>query len=268
MTTYFVNQRARIETTVKDTAGVLTNATVTCTLTKPDGTTSSPSITNVSTGLYRVEPDLDQSGLWRVTWRATGAVIAGEPERFYVYPATDTWLVSLSEAKAHLNETATTNDDELKPFVAAASEFVENIVGAVARQTITDEVVHPDPDGFVWLKHPAISLTTITQTYGGTKSYVAATVTTDSPELTRGKLWLGGSYTSAYPLKVTYVAGRVQVPTLIRSAVLDYLKWDWQSQRGAGPLPYSTSEEMAAVPGTVPFKIRQKLSAYTIPGIA
>lgn len=172
-------------------------------------------------------------------------------------------IITVAEAKTHLNETTAANDAELATFVAAADAFVEALVGKVTEVEVT-EVVHPDADGFAWLDHPVITLTSLTEVYGGSDSWVAADVTTASPELAKGKVWLGTSYsTTAYPVKVVYQAGRSSVPALIKSACLDYLKWDWLSQRGASPTPFTTADEFSFVPGTTPHKIREKLAPYT-----
>ena len=106
----------------------------------------------------------------------------------------------------------------------------------------------------------------LTEAYGGSTSWVAADVETDSPEMSRRKLWLGTSYsTSSYPVKVVYTAGRTVVPALLRSAALDYLKWDWLSQRGSQPQGFGVADELAALPGSVPYKIRQKIYTASPP---
>jgi hypothetical protein len=58
-------------------AGTPTNPTsTTLTLTRPDGTTVTPSPTNMGPGLYQADYQLDQAGLWKWEWRGTGAVVA------------------------------------------------------------------------------------------------------------------------------------------------------------------------------------------------
>lgn len=255
---------------VTDSAGAPANATtVALTITLPDGTTVTPTVTNppAVTGSYTYDYATVQAGRHTVRWVTTNPAGA-YTDSFDVDEAAPSGIVSLAEAKEHLNITTTASDEELRLFIDAASEWVEHHVGVVVRRTVT-EIQSPTRDGFVQLNNPAIALTTLTSVYGGSTSYVAATVTADSPELAVGKLWLGtSSYTSAYPLAVTYVAGRAVVPALLRTAALNYLKWDWLSQRGAAPTPLDVAEEFASVPGTVPYKIAQKLAPYALMVVA
>lgn len=62
--------------------------TVTFTIRKPDGTQTSPSVTNPSTGVYQTQVSIDQPGTWR--WRAvgTGAAQAAMDSAFQVTPNT------------------------------------------------------------------------------------------------------------------------------------------------------------------------------------
>ncbi len=56
--------------------GVLTDTTVTLTITAPDGTVTTPTPTHDGTGLYSYVLLLDQVGAWRIEWDGTGAVPA------------------------------------------------------------------------------------------------------------------------------------------------------------------------------------------------
>lgn len=267
MSSYDVGDRARLTLALTDVTGVAADGTVVLTVTSPSNVASTPSVTHGVTGAYYADVDLDAEGRWYYRWVSTGAVVASESGVLEVRPAAAPGIVSLAEAKAHLGETGTQDDDELLAFIDAASQFVESIVGAVVRATKT-QVVSPSRSGKVYLHHPAISLTSVVETYGGTVTLDAAVLTTQSPELAQGIVWLGYTRTTCFPLLVTYVAGRAVVPPLMRSATLDYLKWDWLSQRGSTPLPLSAAEEFSTEPGTIPYKIKQKLDPYTAPRVA
>lgn len=54
--------------------GELTDATVTLTVTDPQGATTTPSVTHDGTGQYSANFLLDSVGLWTWTWEATGTV--------------------------------------------------------------------------------------------------------------------------------------------------------------------------------------------------
>jgi uncharacterized protein YfaS (alpha-2-macroglobulin family) len=68
-----------------DTEELLDPATVTLTVRKPDDSTLTPSVANISPGTYRatVQPDEDEHGRWRYRWRGTGDVQATQ-ERYFV----------------------------------------------------------------------------------------------------------------------------------------------------------------------------------------
>lgn len=64
--------------------GVLTNSTVTVTVTSPTGVATNPSATNESTGVYRVDVLGNEVGLWTVLWDGDGAVNANDTTHFLV----------------------------------------------------------------------------------------------------------------------------------------------------------------------------------------
>src|SRR5262245_37763772 len=107
---YDVGDSVPIAVDIKDTSGNLTNATtVTQTITLPDGTTTSPSVTNppASTGQYRVTyvPSVEGRYAWRfVTLTPSTAY----QDVFQIRETTSPALVSLADAKSHLNIPAAT----------------------------------------------------------------------------------------------------------------------------------------------------------------
>lgn len=89
--TYDLGDSVSLKFTVKlkdPVTGVetLTNATVALVVTKPDGTTTNPSITNNSTGIYTAAVAPDQAGEWLFKWTATGAATTAEDGAFIVEP--------------------------------------------------------------------------------------------------------------------------------------------------------------------------------------
>ena len=74
MAVYDLGDVASLGITIKDAAGNLANATsVVATITTPDGTTSTPTVVNTSTGLYDVSYTPSTSGRYLIRWVATGA---------------------------------------------------------------------------------------------------------------------------------------------------------------------------------------------------
>ncbi len=218
---------------IRDTAGALANATaVTLTITLPDGTTTSPSVTNTSTGVYTATYSPAVAGRFEVRWAATGANKSSFTDAFTV--ASGAGLISLDEAKAFLNITSTTNDEELREFVKAATVCAEKYSQrAMVRTSVTE--THDGGGTLIVLRRlRALSVTSITE--GGTalgagdyrlKFHGAAVerVSGIAPSyFTRG----------VDNISVTYVAGVTGDDlTLASHAVKQMVKHLWATQRGA-----------------------------------
>lgn len=96
MNTYIVGQVVFLRVRLSDPAtGTATDAatqdpvddaTIAMTVYKPDLTTSTPSLTHASTGVYTTSVTADQSGEWEYVSNSTGAAAGAGRERFYVAP--------------------------------------------------------------------------------------------------------------------------------------------------------------------------------------
>ncbi len=83
--TYDVGDGVRFTATFKDLSKQLANPTaVTCQVKDPSGTVTTPSPTQVSTGVYRVDVTFNASGIWYIRFAGTGAVIAAVERRVEV----------------------------------------------------------------------------------------------------------------------------------------------------------------------------------------
>lgn len=90
--TYWQGKLLRLSTTVRDSAGVLTNTpTVVLTITKEaTGVEVTPTVTNTGAGgIYYADVTLDVAGAWVLDWVSSGAVVNAEETRFYVRPRRD-----------------------------------------------------------------------------------------------------------------------------------------------------------------------------------
>lgn len=253
---------------IRDAAGALANATaVTLSITQPDGTAAT--ITNpvapASTGVYTYSFTPTQAGRHGVRWVATGTNASAYTDAFDVDEAAPLGIVSLADVKAHLNITSTTNDEELRRFIDAATDFIESRIGPVVRRSIT-ATVFPQ-SGLLFLTPPVVSLTTMTYAYGYSGSVDVTGVYLDGYA---GVVRPAYGTTFAYPVTVTYVGGRAIVPALIQQAALDYVKWSWETQRGSTPLPLpgGVNDFEVATPATVPYRILQALEPYVSPVVA
>lgn len=77
MADFTLNSQLRVLARIKDVNGQLVAATVTLTFTRPDLTTTAPTVTNDATGIYRADVTLNQAGTWSVAESSTGVVTAG-----------------------------------------------------------------------------------------------------------------------------------------------------------------------------------------------
>ena len=111
-------------------AGVLTDATVVLTVTDPAGTPSTPSVTHTSTGVYDSSFTASTAGVWFWYWTASGAVIDTTPPSSVLAasPAPPTYA-TLTELKAYLGTTDTTQDAQLQDSLVTASRGIEHYCG-------------------------------------------------------------------------------------------------------------------------------------------
>lgn len=222
---------------VKDANLVLANATtVTLTVTLPDGTTTAPSVTNPSTGVYQATHQPTMSGRHAVQWVATGANASSYADVFDVRDPSPPYIVSLADAKQFLNITASADDEEIRGYIESATRVVENIAGPVLPRTYSE--VHQSGRVIVLNHAPVISLTSLIPVQTGGITYAVGDLDLD---LTTGIVrrivaltYIGEISPFAYfwgPLRVTYVAGRRVIPanmTLAARIIIGHL---WETQR-------------------------------------
>jgi hypothetical protein len=114
------------------------NHTVTLTVTAPDGATSTPDVEEGPGGTYTAEVLLDHPGRWVLRWADTD-VDDVVTDVVNVWPADPRFLISLDDAAASLRwrpADRAQNDEQLRLYVAAATEVIEDIAGAVLVRTI------------------------------------------------------------------------------------------------------------------------------------
>jgi hypothetical protein len=108
-------------------AGVPTDGTVTLTVTRPDGTTTSPAVTHGVTGSYSSAFTATLNGTYTVRWVSTGAVVASDTDTVEV----GTTYVSLPTLKQSLDIDAddATLDELLRRAIEAASQAIDDYTG-------------------------------------------------------------------------------------------------------------------------------------------
>lgn len=217
---------------VLDAAGDLANAaTAVLTVTKPDGTTETPAVTNPPsvTGQYRVTytPTVEGRYLWSAV---TTSPNTAYQEVFTVRGASPA-ILSLADAKQHLNITVTTNDDELRDHLEAVTRIIEDEVGPVVLRTHTARVC--GRRSRIALPHTQVrEIVSATEVRSGTSVDVSGmTVNQASGVLS----YLNGASFPYDDMDVTYEVGRTTVEANWSLAAKIIVKHMWLTQLGNLP---------------------------------
>lgn len=261
----------RLTAECRDADGTLTTAdTATLTVTLPDGSTVSPSVpVPESAGQYVYDYVTDTPGRHSVRWVFAGPATA-YTDMIDVRPADPGLILSLANAKAQLNITSNRSDDEIRGWLESVTDLVAQFTGITVRRSFTDLITLP-PSGaraFVLKHSPVISLTSVDGDTGAVASLDVDSATGVVRPVSGGLV--SGSF------RVTYSAGRAEIPAPIRGAALIILQHLWRTQRNAsrGPVPgggsdFSVSEPIPGLGYAIPNRALQLMEPYRLPpGVA
>jgi len=229
--------------TNKDASGnPADSTTMVATVTLPDGTSATPSVTHGGTGLYSTIYTPSQYGRHIIRWVATGANPSGYTDEFTVRDLTALPVVSYDSVLAHLNiPAASANEEEVRRFIDAASDLAENYVGAVLGRRTYVEYYDGNTD-VLRLRNPrAMSVTEVVEAgvtldssqyqldpTGQRLMRLTSSSTTGTTAVAYG-YWTNG----VNVVKVTYVAGYAVTPPAVQQGVLEIIRHLWTTQRGA-----------------------------------
>lgn len=279
--TYDLGDVVPLGISIYDSSSTLANATaVTCTIYQPDGTTVSGTVLNPSTGLYNCDFVPTQNGRHAVKWLATGTNASAYSDEFTVRDFADLGIVGFSEVKQYLNipSTSTTDDEELRRFIDAATDLAEAYVGQVlGRRSFTDELYDGGGD-FIRLRNPkAISITSVYEN-GMLVSPTAYSLDYTGQRLYRigsGTLYAQNAYGYWAPgfntIKVSYVSGYVNPPMAAKQGVLETIRHLWQTQRGSMNVMTRNlgGDELYQSPTySLPRRAMELLDPVSLPGLA
>jgi hypothetical protein len=201
-------------------------------------------------------------GLWSGLWSSTGPVTS-KLFRFEVSSLVNQGLVSLEDAKAHLDKTSTVDDDELEELIGVATEIVEDLVGPVLVRTVVER---HDGGRSLWLQeYPIVEVVSIEPWLEFGTGFAVASTRLDSET---GRLErLDGQSFAPGPFKVTVRAGRPVVPKAVSHGAREIIRHLWETQRGGttfvGPGPDPGEDEMFVVSGreySVPRRVLELLA--------
>lgn len=262
--TYDIGDAVRVETTVRNPDGALTNATMSITVTKPDGTAASPSVpSNVSTGVYQSTVTVDQAGWWTYVWTAAGAVVGVEPGQFFVQQSARVLAVSLEEMKSHLRITTTVQDGKLRDTLTGVTDIMEPVVGTVTVRTFT-EYLEVNGKLVAPRRGPLASVTSLTPDLGSAVDPSRYIVDTDLGVI-RLRFWTRGLHT------LVYRAGHSPWPVALKEAGKIISQHEWQVSNGNGGRPSPDADALLPLPGSgylVPYRAHEYMQPYFLPGIA
>lgn len=256
-----------------DAGGTLADAdSVTLTITLPDGTTTSPAVTNppATTGKYSVDYVTTQAGRHVVRW------LFADPASAYtdvldVRPADPLFLFSHADAKKHLNIPASSTDDdeEIRDWNGATAMVVEHFVGPVARRTVIERHQFAVAQMRVLRQIPALALTSIVPVLNSGVSYDPDDLDLD-PDTGAVQRKDGGLL--AGPLRFTYTVGRTLIAPNIAQAGRIILQHLWRTQRGsargpviAGSDDYSVTEPIVGIGYAIPNRALELLEPDRLP---
>lgn len=250
MTAFDLNDPIPLGITVTNAAGTAQDGgTVVVTVTLPDGTTSTPSVTHDGTGLYSATGPSNLPGLYQVYWQVTGANASAFSDSYAIYPSGN-MIVSVSEALEFLNLTTAsqqqTYSERLRSFIYGLTAVVEGIVGPIFPHTV-DEYLDGGSHTIELSETPIISVSLVKESAGSgfvrtltNQPVDGATVdaygyTVDLSTGTLIRRWSGVAVPflpGRRNVHVTYVAGNLNPGRNVIEGALELLRINWQPALG------------------------------------
>jgi len=215
----------RVRVPVRSPDGTPTSpGTATMTITLPDGTTATPSVPlpPAETGIVLVDYPTVQAGRHQFVLSTTAPQTAYR-DVFDVRQAELQNIVSLADAKNHLNITNDGDDNELRGFIEATTNIARFYCGTLFPTTYT-ETYEACGDTLALRHWPVISVSEITAV--GTAAVVdPADVDVDEHGMLRAESAMSGT------VRVTYRAGSSIMPANITRGALIIIQHMWDTQR-------------------------------------
>jgi len=253
----------RLTTQVRSDGQLIDPASIELVILLPDGTSTTVSPVQDSTGVYHYDYTPTQPGLHIARWLTTGPAGADEEPFDVAAEWAEATFISMADAIEHLKKKGDTPDAEkLRGFVAAACQMITDRMGQVSPVTVTHEVTRCGHT-VVLPKRPVIEILSV-QTLPGLEAVPPANRVggvdgwvLDSAE---GVVTLTRRYGA---LRFVYRAGRSPLPPNYRLAGLELIAHLWRTSQlnsGGGRPPVGVDEVI--VPGVtyaLPYTVRQLL---------
>lgn len=234
----------------------LSAATVTCTVTAPDGTTPTLPAPTITSTVATLPIPATIVGTYLLVWSSSGTVNGAQQDQFTCVPA-EADLISLPDLKDQLRITATDSreDTQLRAWLRAATNVVENITGPLRVRTVVD-VFNGGVAQIVLSDFWVTSITSVVEHYGS-QSYSLTEQPLGASSTSYGYTWdrdsnlltrRNGSGTATFfapgmnSVVVTYRAGFPVMPDDIQMATTELIR-HWRNRaRPYQSGPYSSSQ--------------------------
>ncbi|MDK0520387.1 hypothetical protein [Streptomyces sp. ML-6] len=268
---YALGATVRLTGECRDPGGTLTTAvTAAVTVTLPDGTTATPAAVETDTGRYQADYVTTVPGRHAVRWVFTGPA-AAVVDVLDVQDETPATILSLADARQHLNLTTGRDDAEVQFWNAATTRAVEYYVGPVVPRVFIEQHDVRDAAAVVLLRTPVIAVTAVDSVPSGAAYPVDGLAVDEST----GELFRLDGGRMAGRLRITYRAGRTAVTENITAGARIILEHLWLTQRGSrgglagGGQDYSVTEPIPGLGYAVPNRALQLLEPDRLPpGVA
>jgi hypothetical protein len=247
--------------------------TAVLTITLPDGTSATPTVLNPEPGVYSASYPTTQVGRHTLRWLATGPAGRAHTDVFNVREPVSLALLSLAEAREHLNMPPgdTIDDEELRRYIDATTTIIERHVNKIiARRTITEwhqfdsyrwvnswetgeHGLRPSPVVLTLNAVPVVSVTSVA-TIDGLLTWDVAALDIDGP---LGLVTDRSGRGFRGDLKAVFVAGYASIPPnyeLAAAIVVDHL-WRTQRTETLRPSGLGVSEDRFGYLGSVGYAI-------------
>lgn len=207
--------------------GTLTDATVSLSVTAPDGTVSTPSVTHAGLGIYTATVPVTQAGPWVYVFTMSGAVVDVAVGTFSAQNPQTTVYATPDQVKGYINLNNAETDEQITDSIQTASRAIDKMCGrrfyadltATARSYDVANLNRIDVDDF-WTTTGLV----VEGDYGGDGTFETA-ITSYEVRPLNGVVdgESGWPYNEIRAVNVTF-------PTqCLRSGVRVTAKWGWSS---------------------------------------
>lgn len=212
-------------------------ATVTVTVTLPDGSTATPGAAHSGTGQYAAQYVTTQAGHHLVLWVAADSTYPGAfADTFEVQALADPTIVSQAEAKDILQLTGTTEwDARIQGWNGSATNVVEYMCGPVVQQVVTETLPGRGLETHL-SKPPVLALEVWTQVPPELANLGITVASPPSPML-RTRI-----YGIEYPLTQLYCDPRRGIVTHTSGLPFYYCDYVWQYKAGRPVISFAIYE--------------------------